>query len=65
MSKPLARYRQLSPSASLKVSPLCLGSMTFGEAHSERYGVCGKEESFKILNEYYDNGGNFIDTANA
>lgn len=27
---PLARYRQLAPSASIKVSPLCLGTMNFG-----------------------------------
>ena len=28
---PLARYRLLSPSASVRVSPLCLGSMNFGD----------------------------------
>lgn len=64
MSSPLARYRQLAPTASVRVSPLCLGTMTFGDAHSERYGVCDKETSFKILDTYYDQGGNFLDTAN-
>lgn len=31
---PLARYRLLSPSAAVKVSPLCLGTMNFGTAWS-------------------------------
>ncbi|KAJ9124618.1 hypothetical protein QFC24_002985 [Naganishia onofrii] len=63
-NSPLARYRQLAPSASLMVSPMCLGTMTFGEAHSERYGKCDKETSFKILDTYVELGGNFLDTAN-
>jgi hypothetical protein len=29
---PLGRYRLLSPNASLWVSPLCLGTMNFGNA---------------------------------
>jgi len=62
---PLFRHRQLAPTASVRVSPLCVGAMTFGEAHSKRYGECSKEESFKILDYYYHSGGNFIDTANA
>lgn len=28
-------------------------------------GVCDKESSFEILDHFYDNGGNFIDTANS
>lgn len=60
----LSRYRQLAPSASIMVSPMCLGTMTFGEAHSERYGKCDKETSFKILDTYVGLGGNFLDTAN-
>lgn len=64
MSSPLAKYRQLAPTASVRVSALCLGTMTFGEAHSDRYGVCDKPTSFNILDTYYDQGGNFIDTAN-
>lgn len=63
-NSPLARYRQLAPSAFLMVSPMCLGTMTFGEAHSERYGKCDKETSFKILDTYVELGGNFLDTAN-
>ncbi|GAA6015936.1 hypothetical protein JCM10207_006812 [Rhodosporidiobolus poonsookiae] len=63
-SSPLARHRLLSPNAAVRVSPLCLGTMTFGTAHSERYGKCDKETSFKILDTFYENGGNFLDTAN-
>ncbi|KAF2628667.1 Aldo/keto reductase [Macroventuria anomochaeta] len=63
-SFPLFRHRQLEPSASVRVSPLCLGAMTFGELHSERYGVCPKDEAFAIMDNFYSEGGNFIDTAN-
>lgn len=61
----LGRYRQLAPSASVRVSPLCLGTMTFGGTHPEKYGQCSKEDAFAILDYFYDNGGNFLDTANA
>lgn len=61
---PLARHRQLAPSAAVRVSPMCLGAMTFGEAQSERYGKCSKEDAFGILDTFYSQGGNFIDTAN-
>jgi aryl-alcohol dehydrogenase-like predicted oxidoreductase len=37
--------------------------MTFGTKQSDRYGECSKETSFAILDHYYDQGGNFIDTA--
>ncbi|GAA5873967.1 hypothetical protein JCM8547_001590 [Rhodosporidiobolus lusitaniae] len=63
-TSPLARHRLLAPSAAVRVSPLCLGTMTFGDAHSDRYGVCNKETSFKILDTFVKNGGNFLDTAN-
>uniref|UniRef100_A0A060T603 ARAD1B15708p n=1 Tax=Blastobotrys adeninivorans TaxID=409370 RepID=A0A060T603_BLAAD len=61
---PLARHRQLAPSAAVRVSPLCLGAMTFGLSQSERYGQCSKEDAFGILDTFYSQGGNFIDTAN-
>ncbi|KAI5297639.1 hypothetical protein KEM55_004440, partial [Ascosphaera atra] len=60
----LSRYRQLAPAASVRVSPLCLGAMTFGETHQARYGKITKETAIEIMDTYYDNGGNFIDTAN-
>ncbi|WP_374381624.1 aldo/keto reductase [Dongia sp.] len=46
----------------LRVSPFCLGTMTFGEDWGWGSSV---EESTRILDAYLDRGGNFIDTANA
>jgi aryl-alcohol dehydrogenase-like predicted oxidoreductase len=45
----------------LRVSPLCLGAMTFGKEWG-----WGSEpaEAKRILDAYVDHGGNFIDTAN-
>ncbi len=45
----------------LRVSPLCLGAMTFGTEWG--FGV-EEEESFALIDRYLDAGGNFIDTAN-
>jgi aryl-alcohol dehydrogenase-like predicted oxidoreductase len=45
----------------LRVSPLCLGAMTFGEDLGWGTSV---EESQQILDRYVGLGGNFIDTAN-
>ena len=45
----------------LRVSPLCLGAMTFGT----EWGIgVGPEESEGVLQAYLEAGGNFIDTAN-
>ncbi|KAK5405294.1 hypothetical protein LTR06_008989 [Exophiala xenobiotica] len=60
----LGRYRQLAPTASVRVSPLCLGAMTFGVSQRSRYGEITKETAFDILDHFYNNGGNFIDTSN-
>ncbi|CAF1377507.1 unnamed protein product [Rotaria sp. Silwood1] len=59
----LGRYRLLSPTAAVRVSPLCLGAMSIGDAW-EFMGTQSKENSFKILDLFYEAGGNFIDTAN-
>ncbi|KAF8586943.1 Aldo/keto reductase [Ramaria rubella] len=61
----LGRYRILSPNAAVRVSPLQLGGANIGDKW-EKYGVgrMNKESSFKLLDGYYDAGGNFIDTAN-
>ena len=61
----LARYRALSPNASIHVSPLQLGAMSIGDTW-EQHGMGGmnKESSFKLLDAFYEAGGNFIDTAN-
>src|ERR1700691_1092260 len=45
----------------VRVSPLCLGAMTFGEDWGWGSSI---EESKQILDRYIDLGGNFIDTAN-
>jgi aryl-alcohol dehydrogenase-like predicted oxidoreductase len=54
------RYRLLGKSG-LRVSELCLGTMTFGEDWG--WGA-SKDESRKIFEAYAEAGGNFIDTAN-
>ncbi|RWA08404.1 hypothetical protein EKO27_g6704 [Xylaria grammica] len=61
---PLARYRILSPTASIRVSPLCLGSMNFGDAWKKNMGACDQNTVNQILDFFYEQGGNFIDTAN-
>ena len=40
----------------LRVSPICMGTMTFGTQ-------CDKKEAFKIMDKAYDHGVNFYDTA--
>jgi aryl-alcohol dehydrogenase-like predicted oxidoreductase len=60
----LGYYRLLAPTAGVRVSPLCLGAMNFGEAWKGFMGECDKETSFGILDAFYEAGGNFIDTAN-
>jgi aryl-alcohol dehydrogenase-like predicted oxidoreductase len=61
----LGRYRQLGPRASVHVSPICLGGMNIGDKWSAiGFGEMDKESSFKLLDAYFDAGGNFIDTAN-
>lgn len=61
---PLGRYRMLSPTASVRVSPLCLGAMNFGNAWEGYMGTCDQKTVEGILDFFYDQGGNFIDTAN-
>ncbi|MEZ5283947.1 MAG: aldo/keto reductase [Vicinamibacterales bacterium] len=58
---PLDHYVTLGRSG-LRVSPLCLGTMTFGEDWGWGSSV---DESESILARFLDRGGNFIDTANA
>ncbi|KAE9371512.1 Aldo/keto reductase [Stipitochalara longipes BDJ] len=60
----LGYYRMLAPTASVRVSPLCLGGMNFGDAWKDFMGECGKQETEKILDYFYECGGNFIDTSN-
>ncbi|KAH9055771.1 NADP-dependent oxidoreductase domain-containing protein [Lactarius vividus] len=61
----LGRYRTLSPLAGVRVSPLQLGAMSIGDKwHEFGMGSMDKSTSFKLLDAYFDAGGNFIDTAN-
>ncbi|KAF8589621.1 aryl-alcohol dehydrogenase [Ramaria rubella] len=62
----LGHYRQLASRAAIHVSPLCLGAMSIGDKWAEYgFGAMDKESSFKLLDAYFDAGGNFIDTANS
>jgi aryl-alcohol dehydrogenase-like predicted oxidoreductase len=61
---PLGRYRLLSPNASVKVSPLCLGAMNFGNSWQQHLGFCDQPTTEGILDFFYEQGGNFIDTSN-
>src|ERR1700735_2544614 len=56
----LRNYVSLGRSG-VRVSPMCLGAMTFGEDWGWGSNV---EDSKAILDRYIDLGGNFIDTAN-
>ncbi|OHF00970.1 aryl-alcohol dehydrogenase AAD14 [Colletotrichum orchidophilum] len=60
----LGRLRVLSPNAGIRVSPLALGAMSIGEAWAEVMGAMNKEQSYKLLDAFFESGGNFIDTAN-
>ena len=57
---PLDHYVTLGRSG-LRVSPFCLGAMTFGEDLGWGSSV---EESQQIIDRFIEFGGNFIDTAN-
>jgi aryl-alcohol dehydrogenase-like predicted oxidoreductase len=58
---PLNEYITLGRSG-LRVSPFCLGGMTFGNDLGWGADV---EESESVLSRYLEAGGNFIDTANS
>jgi aryl-alcohol dehydrogenase-like predicted oxidoreductase len=57
---PLNHYVTLGRSG-LRVSPICLGAMTFGEDWGWGSSV---KDSEAILDRFLERGGNFIDTAN-
>ncbi len=49
------QYRYIGKTG-LRVSPICLGTMTFGTQ-------CDEKEAFKIMDKAYERGVNFFDTA--
>ena len=57
---PLNSYITLGRSG-LRVSPFCLGAMTFGDDNGWGSSI---QDSEAIMSRYLDDGGNFIDTAN-
>ncbi|TEB27128.1 arylalcohol dehydrogenase [Coprinellus micaceus] len=61
----LGHLRQLSKRAGVHVSPLQLGGMSIGESAWTQMGMgqMTKESSFKLLDTFWEAGGNFIDTA--
>ncbi|KAH7017288.1 NADP-dependent oxidoreductase domain-containing protein [Ilyonectria destructans] len=61
---PLARHRLLSPTAAVRVSPLCLGAMNFGDAWKQFMGECDQTSTESMLDFFYEQVRNFIDTAN-
>jgi aryl-alcohol dehydrogenase-like predicted oxidoreductase len=61
----LGRYRALSKHTSLQVSPLQLGGQSIGDQwHAIGMGSMDKDSSFKLMDAYFNAGGNIIDTAN-
>ncbi|OCH94635.1 Aldo/keto reductase [Obba rivulosa] len=61
----LGRHRLLGPLAGLHVSPIALGAMSIGDKWgSLGMGSMDKDGSFKLLDAFYEAGGNFIDTSN-
>lgn len=54
--------------AGVKVSSICLGTMSFGDPGLQVHGspswVVGKEDAMKVLRRAWDLGINFLDTAN-
>ena len=62
----LGRHRVLSPLAGVHVSPIILGGMSIGDKWTQfGMGVMDKQQSFKLLDAFYEAGGNFIDTASS
>ena len=60
----LGRHRPLASRAGIHVSPIQLGAMSIGDKWSNLgMGSMDKESSFKLLDAFYEAGGNFIDTA--
>jgi len=57
------RYKLLGHSG-VRVSEVCLGAMTFGDAFGDPRSIgVSKEESRKVFDRFAEAGGNFIDTA--
>ena len=58
----MGRYRVLSKTAGIRVSPLQLGAMSIGEAWNGILGSMDKKTAFELLDAFVAAGGNFVDT---
>ena len=58
----MGRYRVLSKTAGIRVSPLQLGAMSIGEAWNGILGTMDKKTAFELLDAFVAAGGNFVDT---
>ncbi|KAH6714131.1 NADP-dependent oxidoreductase domain-containing protein [Leptodontidium sp. MPI-SDFR-AT-0119] len=58
----LARHRVLSPTAGIRVSPICLGGMSLTNVQESFFGKA--DDPYEVLDTFFDMGGNFIDTSN-
>ena len=61
----LGVYQVLAPNAAVRVSPLAIGGMNFGDKWADLMGAMSKDQVFELLDYFYDQGGNYIDTANS
>jgi aryl-alcohol dehydrogenase-like predicted oxidoreductase len=59
----IPKYKLLGKSG-LRVSPISIGTMTFGNKWDKLMGCSSDEDIYKIITEYKKMGGNFLDTAN-
>ncbi len=64
---PKMKYKRLG-NTGLRVSEICLGAMNFGWSklpyeYLSYFLATNEETSFKILDQFVELGGNFIDTA--
>ena len=62
-TKPTLKTKSLG-SSGLKVSELCLGTMTFNYDDANGWGLptANRDDSHEMMNYFRDCGGNFIDT---
>ena len=63
----LGHLRQLSKRSGVHASPFQLGGMSIGDSAAWTQmgmGEMTKEMSFKLLDTFWESGGNLIDTAN-
>ncbi|KAJ1555004.1 hypothetical protein HK405_003468 [Cladochytrium tenue] len=48
------------PTAGMRVSPLCLGAMSFGDVWEPFMGMCDKATAFEMFDSFFENGGKWM-----